>query len=114
MRKSSLAVAFGMLVPVAAAAHAQQAPLRGNPQEGYRLAQKLCETCHIVAANQEIKPLVPNYAPSFYDVANRSGTTVAAIATFLLHHHRFGNMPFPALTDAQAADLASYILSLKK
>lgn len=104
-----------MLVFMAAAVSvgAQQPSFRGNPQEGRRMAQNLCETCHIVSTDQEIKPLVPDYAPSFYDVANRQGTTAASIEDFLLHRHRYGNMPFPELTNAQAADLARYILSLK-
>jgi mono/diheme cytochrome c family protein len=112
MRTRSLWAAF-VLVFAAAAANAQQPLLRGDPREGRRLARDRCETCHIVAADQEIKPLVPNYGPSFFDVASRPGTNAESIESFLLHRHRFGNMPSPDLTAAQAADLASYILSLK-
>lgn len=114
MRKLLAIAASGMLAGImVAAASAQQSAPRGNPQEGRRLARDRCETCHIVAADQEIKPLVSDYGPSFSDVANRPGLSAAAIETFLLHRHRFGNMPFPELTEAQAADLASYILSLR-
>jgi mono/diheme cytochrome c family protein len=112
MRNPSCGAAFAVLVCAAAAASAQTSQ-QGNPREGRRLAQNLCETCHVVAANQELKPLVPNYAPSFSDVADRPGTSAASTETFLLHQHPLGNMPFPDLTDAQAADLARYIMSLK-
>jgi hypothetical protein len=114
VRKLLVMAASGMLVgAVVTSASAQQAALPENPQVGRRLARDLCETCPIVAADQEIKPLVSNYAPGFYDVANRPDVSAASTETFLLNPHRFGHMPFPELTDVQEVDLASYILSLR-
>jgi len=62
-----------VLSMIASAASAQNAPHRGDPRQGRSLAVQKCDVCHIVASNQQIPPLVPHYAPSFYDLANRPG-----------------------------------------
>jgi mono/diheme cytochrome c family protein len=98
---------------MSAAAGAQNAPHRGDPQAGRRLALHACDACHIVAANQDIRPLVPGYAPSFFDVANKPGVTAQTLEAFLAERHPTGAMPFPQLTAAQIDDLASYILTLR-
>jgi mono/diheme cytochrome c family protein len=100
------------LVASAATAGAQQSAHRGDPQEGRRFALHTCDACHVVASNDQMPPLTPRYAPSFYDIANKPGTNAPSLEAFLLHSHPLGNMPYPELTAAQAADLASYILSL--
>jgi mono/diheme cytochrome c family protein len=97
----------------AAAASAQNAPHRGDPQAGHQLAVRACDTCHIVAANQEIRPLVPGYAPSFFDVAKKPGITAQSLEEFLAHGHPYAKMPYPELTSAQVTEIVSYILSLR-
>jgi hypothetical protein len=72
-----------------------------------------CDVCHIVAPDQEIRPLVSHYAPSFYDIANKPGTTAESLETFLAKPHAFEIMPYPDLSAAQVTDLVSYILSLR-
>jgi mono/diheme cytochrome c family protein len=109
-RNLIMAVAFSA---TAFAASAQNAPRRGDPQVGHQLAVHACDACHIVAANQEIRPLVPRYAPSFFDIANKPGVTAQSLEEFLAHQHRFPKMPYPELSTAQVADLVSYILSLR-
>ncbi len=101
------------VIALAAPAGAQDLPQRGDPQAGQRLALRVCDACHIVAANQEMAPLVQRYAPSFFDIARRPGTTAQSIATFLAQYHPRANMPYPDLTPAQVADVAAYILSLR-
>jgi mono/diheme cytochrome c family protein len=95
-----------------ATAIAQNAAHLGDPQVGRQLALP-CDTCHIVAANQEIKPLVAGYAPSFFEVANKPGVTAQSFEDFLAHEHPYAKMPNPQLSAAQVSDVASYILSLR-
>ncbi len=96
------------------AAVAQSPPSgRADPQAGQRLALRVCDACHIVASNQEMRPLVSRYAPSFFDVANRPNTTAPSLRAFLAHPHPLGNMPYPELSAAQIADVSLYILSLR-
>jgi mono/diheme cytochrome c family protein len=106
----SIAVVFSA---AAVAANAQNAPHQGDPQAGRQLAIRHCDTCHIVTPNQEIRPLVSGYAPSFFDVANKPGITAQSLEGFLAHGHPYAKMPQPALSAAQVTDLVSYILSLR-
>jgi mono/diheme cytochrome c family protein len=106
----SIAVVVGA---AAAAVSAQNAPHQGDPQAGRQLALHACDTCHIVTANQEIRPLVPGYAPSFFDIANKPGATRQSLEEFLGHSHPFAEMPHPELSTAQVADLVSYIMNLR-
>jgi mono/diheme cytochrome c family protein len=107
-------MALGLLVgAMAATAGAQQPGDRTGAQEGRNLALSKCDVCHIVASNQRYRPLIPGYAPSFYDVASRSNTTAASLEAFLAHPHTYENMPSPDLTPAQVRELTAYILSLR-
>ncbi len=102
-----------LLGPWIGEAGAQTPAPRPAAQAGHLLAQRVCGACHIVAANQDLSPLVPNYGPSFFDVARRPATTAGTLQAFLSHPHPLGNMPYPALTPAQTADVSAYILSLR-
>jgi mono/diheme cytochrome c family protein len=102
-----------VMIAAAGAASAQNLPSRSDAQAGERLAQRVCGACHTVAAQQHLSPLVPGYGPSFYDVARHPGTTTQSLAGFLSHPHPYGQMPYPALTPAQIADVSAYILSLR-
>jgi mono/diheme cytochrome c family protein len=109
-RNLIIAVALSATAPVASA---QNAPPRGDPQAGRQLAVHACDACHIVTANQEIRPLVRGYAPSFFDIANKPDVTAQSLEDFLAHRHSYPKMPPPRLTAAQISDLVSYILSLR-
>ena len=102
-----------VLFVVAAPTSAQTAAHRGDPRKGRSLAAQKCGACHMVASEQQIPPLVPHYAPSFYDVANRRGATAESLGAFLAKPHPLGIMPYPELSAAQVSDLISYILSLR-
>jgi cytochrome c2 len=102
-----------VLSAAASAASAQSAPHRGDPRAGHQLAVHACDTCHIVAANQEIRPLLPGYGPSFFDIANRPEVTAQSLEDFLANRHSYPKMPYPELTAVQVSDLVSYILSLR-
>ena len=101
------------LSAAASVANAQSTPNRGDPRAGRQLAVHACDACHIVVAHQEVRPLVPGYAPSFFDVANKPDVTAQALQDFLAHRHPYPKMPPPQLTAAQISDLVSYILSLR-
>jgi mono/diheme cytochrome c family protein len=102
-----------VLSATASVASAQNTPHRGDPQTGRQLAIHACDACHIVTANQEIRPLVPGYALSFFDIANKPDVTAHSLEDFLAHRHPYPKMPPPELTAAQISDLVSYILSLR-
>lgn len=109
----SLGMAATVVVGFCVVASGQTPPDRGDRQAGERLAQRVCGACHVVAAHQELPPLVRNTAPSFFDIAKRPDTTPQSLRTFLAHAHPFGRMPYPDLSGAQAADISAYILSLR-
>ena len=107
------AVALLLLGAAASVASAQQAGYRGSAAAGREVALHNCDACHIVAANQELRPLVGNYAPSFFDIANKPATTEASLREFLSHTHAYANMPYPDLAPRDLGDVVAYILSLR-
>jgi mono/diheme cytochrome c family protein len=109
-RTTVLALLVGAM---ATTASAQTPAHRSAAQEGRRLALSKCDVCHVVAADQQYRPLISHYAPSFYDVANRTSTNADSLQAFLAHPHTYENMPSPDLTPAQVANLTAYILSLR-
>jgi mono/diheme cytochrome c family protein len=109
-RSAGVAIVIGLL---AAAASAQHAAPRGPVEEGHRLALTKCDACHIVAADQQFRPLLANYAPSFYGVANRATTDARSLEAYLSQPHNYSGMPYPDLTPAEVTALVSYILSLR-
>lgn len=111
--KKYTAAALALLAASAGAASAQQATDRGSATAGREVALYNCDSCHVVATNQELRPLIGNYAPSFFDIANKPTTTEASLRAFLSHKHAYGNMPYPDLTARDLADVVAYILSLR-
>jgi energy-coupling factor transporter ATP-binding protein EcfA2 len=105
----SLALA-GSEPPVAAA------ETIGNPAEGHRLALKICAACHVVGPDQQYPPLLRRPAPNFQAIAAKPGSA-ASLQQFILTTHSAittpENMPNPQLTEDQAADIATYIASLR-
>jgi mono/diheme cytochrome c family protein len=97
----------------ASSASAQQ-PSSGNAiAEGHRLALSKCDACHIVAADQQYRPLVANLAPSFFEIANRPNTAAGSLEAYLTRPHTYQGIPYPDLTPAEVSNLISYILSLR-
>ena len=89
----------------------------GNPTEGHRLVLKICSACHVVASDQQNAPLLHHPAPDFETIAARPGISAPPLQLFILTTHLdIGppeKMPNPQLTEDQAADIASYIASLR-
>ena len=107
---AAVAIVIGLS---AAAAAAQQLPPRDAAKEGHRLALNKCDACHIVASDQQFRPLLANYAPSFFEVANRPRTDARSLEAYLSQPHNYSGMPYPDLTPAEVTGLVSYILSLR-
>jgi len=107
------AVGVALLGGVATGASGQEHADRGNAAAGREYALHNCESCHVVAANQDLRPLIPGYAPSFSEIANRPTTTAESLRVFLSHPHAYGNMPYPDLGARDLADLVAYISSLR-
>lgn len=70
----------------------------GSISAGLRFVGYNCDACHVTAKNQELRPLVSGYAPSFSEIANRPGTTRDTLQAFLSRPHGYSNMPYPDLT----------------
>jgi len=49
----------------------------GNAHAGREFVGFNCDACHVVAGDQDIRPLISGYAPSFSEVANCPDTTPA-------------------------------------
>ena len=90
-----------------AATLAGTAALAADADNGERLAQRWCATCHIVAADQKGPT---GEAPPFRTIA-RPDFDAGKIALFLLVPHP--KMPNMTLSRTEAADLAAYIAKLK-
>lgn len=114
MRKLHLAaLALVSIGTVATAALAQDQARAGSARAGRAFVGYNCDACHVVAADQDIRPLISGYAPSFSEVANRPGTTPTALRDFLGRQHGYSNMPYPDLAPADLANVVAYIMSLR-
>lgn len=89
---------------------------RGNADAGRDLALQACTGCHIVSDDQPFAPLLKG-APDFRDIANRPNVTAASLRrtiAALPQVPRRGQMANPLLTDADLADVAAYIMTLRE
>jgi mono/diheme cytochrome c family protein len=112
MRTGSVVMIWAMTLGVFGdAASAQQAMHRGATA-GHEFALYNCDGCHVVAANQDVPPM-PNYGPSFFDIANKPTTTAESLRIFLSHPHAYANMPYPDLSGTDLNNVVDYILSLR-
>jgi len=112
MRKEILTAftALGLMLG-ATAAFAQKMPGAPDPVKGAELTAKLCSNCHIDDPNA---PRLQGTAdvPTFDEIARREGQSVERITgRIIVPAHP---MPVITLSRDQMADIASYILTLKK
>jgi len=75
-----------------------------DADNGSRLAQRWCASCHIVSSSQSKGS---DTTPSFASIAHRADFNVEKLAFFLLDPHP--KMPNMSLTRSEAEDLAAYI-----
>ncbi len=113
---------FALLCCTALIAYAA-APCAATPpgplSRGESVARSLCAACHVVASDQEFSPLLDHPGPSFKEIANRPGTSVASLQKFISTTHWNVDtipmeMPNPQLGAEDTSAVAHYILSLRK
>ncbi len=85
---------------------------------GEHIARIICSACHVVAKDQEYPPILDTPGPSFYDVANRPGTTERSLRHFIATTHWDVksipmSMPNPMLLPEDTRAVARYIVSLR-
>jgi mono/diheme cytochrome c family protein len=90
-------------------AFTSQFALAADADNGLRLAQRWCASCHIVSSAQSKGG---DSVPSFASVAQRLDFSVEKLAFFLLNPHPI--MPDMSLTRNEAQDIAAYIARLRK
>ena len=83
--------------------------LAADADNGKRLAQRWCASCHVVAPDQKTANAD---APPFATIAKTAGFSADKLAFFLLEPHP--KMPSMALTRNEANDIAAYIGTLAK
>jgi mono/diheme cytochrome c family protein len=95
-----------MLVVLASASQAARA---ADADNGLRLAERWCASCHVVSTTQSKGG---DSVPSFASIAQRADFSVEKLAFFLLNPHPV--MPSMSLTRNEAQDIAAYIARLRK
>jgi mono/diheme cytochrome c family protein len=78
-----------------------------DADNGKRLAQRWCASCHVVEPSQQ---QASADAPPFAGIARTPGFSAQRVAFFLLDPHP--KMPAMALSRRDAEDIAAYIASL--
>ncbi len=85
---------------------------------GRELAETVCSACHVVETNQEFPPILEQTTPSFQEIADRPGTTLGSLRSFMAHtkwdaHTQPMTMPSLMLSPDERDSLSRYILSLR-
>ena len=88
---------------------ASQVAFAADADNGLRLAERWCASCHVVTRTQSKGA---DSTPTFASVAQRKDFSVEKLAFFLLDPHPI--MPNMALTRTEAQDIAAYIARLRK
>lgn len=81
----------------------------GSPQDGLRVAEARCASCHGIERGAEFSPNL--MAPTFEAVALTPGMTATALSVALRTSHR--QMPDLILGSEEISAITAYILSLK-
>ncbi len=82
-----------------------------SPKAGQEVAEKLCTSCHIVG-KEPVNASMPSDVPSFTEIANMPDQTEVRVAGRIVVPHPA--MPQIQLTREEIANLAAYIMSLRK
>lgn len=87
-------------------------------QLGAEVATQVCSTCHAVAKDQKIAPVLKEHTPSFFEIAARPDTTAQSLRGFLERTHWDRStfpmaMPRLTLTPEEVDAVTCYILSLR-
>ena len=111
---------FAAVSAVGATSAGAQAPSEEAAiRAGRTIAVTACIACHAVSRDQAVKPVLGPGIPSFDEIANRPDTTVdslrAAMKVARWHNPAMAAalLPMSRISDAERAQVASYILSLR-
>ena len=113
-------VTFVLLYSVVAIpVRADETSERGALARGKHIAEPVCSACHVVEQNQEFPPILRPPAPSFDEIAKRSGVTFQTVRKFVSQTHWDlktlpMQMPNPMLSTSDANAVGRYVLSLRK
>jgi len=88
---------------------ASEATFAADANNGSRLAQRWCASCHVVSSSQSV---VIDHSPSFASIAQNADFTAEKLAFFLLEPHP--KMPNMSLSRKEADDLAAYIAEQRR
>ena len=86
---------------------------------GHTVAVTTCIACHVVSRDQSLQPVLGPGIPSFEEIANRERTTIESLqaAMKVARWHDPGMaatlLPMSRISDAERAQVAAYILSLR-
>ena len=80
-----------------------------DANNGSRLAQRWCASCHLVSSSQSV---VIDHSPSFASIAQKGDFNAEKLAFFLLEPHP--KMPNMSLSRKEADDLAAYIAEQRR
>ena len=86
-----------------------EATFAADADNGLRLAERWCASCHVVSSAQSTGN---DRVPPFSAIAHRADFSVEKLAFFLLNPHPI--MPNMSLTRNEAQDIAAYIAQLRK
>lgn len=119
-RIAALVALLGFCIAGIASASAETPPAsKAVVARGEKLARLLCPACHVVAADQEFRPILRQQTPSFAEIAGRPDTTAQSLQRFITTTHWDEykipmQMPDPGLSKAELTAVTAYILSLRK
>jgi cytochrome c len=85
---------------------------------GYRIAQDVCKTCHVIHPDQNRRPILRLPGPDFAEIANRPGLTRDSLSSLIASQNWDMRslpvrMPKQALSKRSTVRVAAYILSLR-
>jgi mono/diheme cytochrome c family protein len=117
MKKSGFVALFAVLVavsPAAAQGQTDEVALRA----GKNIAVTTCIACHLVSRDQDVKPVQPGI-PGFEEIANRPASTMNSLREAMKsrqwHDPITANLlPMAGMSDGERAQVAAYILSLRR
>ena len=108
---SVLFACLSTILPCNAADSQGQSTVSLDQRKGRILAHRTCVICHAIDAETRKKKIFGG-APSFTSIANQSGQTAETVAGKIVLPHP--PMPRVQLTRSEIANVARYIMSLKK
>lgn len=98
-------LACALIVAAPQFAHAE------NAENGLRLSRALCVNCHSVEPGGAARQFVAD-VPSFMAIATKPGQSADRMQGYILTPHP--PMPQVQLTKNELADIAAYVMTLKK